>query len=44
VLRLAEQNDEAAAALAHALELYEVKGHAPFADRARTALAELRDT
>ena len=42
VLRLAGRNEEAVAKLEHALDLYERKGHRPFAERARATLAELR--
>ena len=41
VLQLAGRNAEAVAALEHALELYERKGHRPYAERTRAALAEL---
>ena len=42
VLRLAGRFSEAAEALEHALELYERKGHRPFAERTRAELTALR--
>jgi class 3 adenylate cyclase/tetratricopeptide (TPR) repeat protein len=41
VLRLAGRDEEAVDALEHALELYERKGHRPFAERTRAQMAEL---
>jgi ATP/maltotriose-dependent transcriptional regulator MalT len=42
VLQAVGRRDEALAAMEHALELYEQKGHQPLVEQTRAALVELR--